>query len=99
MMYHLYAAAQVLAAPAAPSPAPDNPNPQINTSPVLEFLMQWIAPVILSGLGILVMSRAREGRISQVMTTVAIALLGIAILGGAGTLVFIGDDLVRLVVK
>lgn len=101
MLTRLYVAAQVLGAPVSPAPTPpaNNPNPEINTSPVLEFLMQWIAPVLIASIGILVISRAREGRISQVMTTVSIAMLGIGILGGAAILPFVGDDLVRLVVK
>lgn len=101
MLTDLLSAAQdaFLAAP-TPSPvAPANPDPEINTTPVLTFLMQWIAPILIAGIGILVISRARDGRISQVMTTVSIAMLGIAILGGAATLPFVGDDLVRLVVK
>lgn len=91
----------VLAAPVSPAPTPPatTPDPSIDTSPVLTFLAQWVAPILIAGIGILVMSRAKSGRISEVMTTVAIALMGIAIFGGAAMLPFVGDDLVRLFIQ
>lgn len=93
-------AADLIAQAPAPTPTPPaTPNPVIDTSPVLEFAAQWITPILLIGIGILIISRAKSGRLSEVFTTVGIALLGITVMGSAFILPFIGDDLVRLVIR
>lgn len=89
----------VLAAPTPTPTTPPAPDPSVDTSPVLTFLAQWVAPILIAGIGILVIGRARTGRISEVMSTVGIALVGITIMGSAAVLPFVGDDLVRLFIK
>ena len=81
------------------SPTPD-PNPNgINTDGVLQFVASKVAPILLAVLGIIFIGRASKGEISRVLTSSAIAIIGLAFIAGAATLFFVGDSLIKLVFK
>jgi hypothetical protein len=81
----------------APTPAP-GPS-VINTDNIIVFFTEKIAPILLAVLGIIFIGRASKGEVSRVLTSSAIAIIGLAFIAGAATLFFVGDSLVHLVFK
>jgi hypothetical protein len=81
--------------------APDTlaaPAPKtINTAGVVSFFASKIAPILLAVLGVIFIGRAGRGEISKVLTSSAIAIVGLAFIAGAATLFFVGDYLINLI--
>lgn len=76
------------------------PEPkEINTDGVLTFLATKIAPILLAVLGVIFLSRAGKGEMSRVLTSSAIAIVGLAFIAGAATLFFVGESIVSLLFK
>jgi len=74
------------------------PAPQgINTEGVVTFFASKIAPILLAVLGVIFIGRAGRGEISKVLTSSAIAIVGLAFIAGAATLFFVGDYLINLI--
>jgi hypothetical protein len=69
----------------------------INTTGVVTFFAKNIAPILLAVLGVIFIGRASRGEISKVLTSSAIAIVGLAFIAGAATLFFLGDYLVKLI--
>ncbi|GAB3796640.1 hypothetical protein [Micromonospora zhanjiangensis] len=80
------------AVPAA-APAPKT----INTEGVVTFFASKVAPILLAVLGVIFIGRASRGEISKVLTSSAIAIVGLAFIAGAATLFFVGDYLIKLI--
>ena len=78
-----------------PTPGPVD-APTINTNGVVEFLATKIAPILLGVLGVIFISRAGKGEMSKVLTSSAIAIIGLAFIAGATALFFFGKGLVDL---
>lgn len=94
-----HAADMLLAAPTPePTPGGEGGVQIVNTGGILTFFTQMIAPIIIGIIGVVILARAKSGNVSSIVNTSGIALVGLAFLGGAGALVFLGDDIVRLVV-
>lgn len=89
--HHLAAAVQQgpLAAPAKPK--------GINTEGIVTFFASNVAPILLAVLGVIFIGRASRGEISKVLTSSAIAIVGLAFIAGAATLFFVGDYLISLI--
>ena len=90
------AARDVVAAPAqlaAPEPS------GIDTEGVVTFFASKIAPIMLAILGVIFLGRASKGEISKVLTSSAIAIVGLAFIAGAATLFFVGESLIDVVFK
>jgi hypothetical protein len=81
---------------AAPSPSPNTPTP-INTNGIVEFIATKIAPILLAVLGVIFISRAGKGEMSKVLTSSAIAIVGLAFIAGAGALFLFGESLIKLI--
>jgi hypothetical protein len=81
---------------AAPAAAPE-PSGNIATTNILEFLASKIAPIMLAVLGVIFIGRASKGEVSKVLTSSAIAIMGLAFIAGAATLFLVGESLVGLV--
>ncbi|GAA5196964.1 hypothetical protein GCM10023322_67120 [Rugosimonospora acidiphila] len=79
----------------APTPEPTD----INTDGVVSFFASKIAPILLAGLGIVFIGRASRGEVSKVLTSSAIAIIGLAFIAGAVSLFFVGDYLINLAFK
>jgi hypothetical protein len=77
------------------APAPG----EINTEGVLTFFASKIAPILLAVLGVIFIGRASKGEVSRVLTSSAIAIIGLAFIAGAATLLVVGDSLIKLVFK
>lgn len=77
---------------AAPDPGPSG----FNTEGVVSFLASKIAPILLAVLGVIFIGRASKGEISKVLTSSAIAIVGLAFIAGAATLFFVGEYLINL---
>lgn len=77
------------------APAPG----EINTEGVLSFFASKIAPILLAVLGVIFIGRASKGEVSRVLTSSAIAIIGLAFIAGAATLLVVGDSLIKLVFK
>ncbi|ASW57021.1 hypothetical protein [Plantactinospora sp. KBS50] len=78
-------------AAAAPEPT------DINTKGVVGFFASKIAPILLAVLGVIFIGRASRGEISKVLTSSAIAIVGLAFIAGAATLFFVGEYLINLI--
>lgn len=78
---------------AAAAPAPKG----INTEGLVTFFASKIAPILLAVLGVIFIGRASRGEISKVLTSSAIAIVGLAFIAGAATLFFVGDYLINLI--
>lgn len=87
--------ATVAAVALAPTPAPK----QINTDGILNFFATKITPILLAVLGIIFIGRASRGEISRVLTSSAIAIIGLAFIAGAATLLFFGGSIIDLLFK
>jgi hypothetical protein len=70
---------------------------EINTEGILTFFASKIAPILLAVLGVIFIGRAGRGEISKVLTSSAIAIVGLAFIAGAATLFFVGDYLINLI--
>jgi hypothetical protein len=74
------------------------PEPKgIDTEAVVTFFASNIAPILLAVLGVIFIGRASRGEISKVLTSSAIAIVGLAFIAGAATLFFVGDYLINLI--
>src|SRR3982751_6546105 len=74
------------------------PQPKgIDTQGVVSFFASNIAPILLAVLGIIFIGRASRGEISKVLTSSAIAIVGLAFIAGAATLFFLGDYIINLI--
>ena len=69
----------------------------INTQGIVTFFASNIAPILLAVLGVIFIGRASRGEISKVLTSSAIAIVGLAFIAGAATLFFIGEYLIGLI--
>ncbi|MEV4755750.1 hypothetical protein AB0J86_11650 [Micromonospora sp. NPDC049559] len=69
----------------------------IDTNGVVTFFASKIAPILLAVLGVIFIGRASRGEISKVLTSSAIAIVGLAFIAGAATLFFVGDYLINLI--
>jgi len=78
---------------AAPDPG------EVNTEGILTFFASKIAPILLAVLGVIFIGRASKGEVSRVLTSSAIAIIGLAFIAGAATLLIVGDSLIKLVFK
>jgi hypothetical protein len=79
-------------------PTPTSPpGPAIHTDAVVSFIATKIAPILLAALGVIFISRAGKGEMSRVLTSSAIAIIGLAFIAGAGALFFFGESLIQLV--
>jgi hypothetical protein len=81
------------------APAPSNPPKEINTNGILTFFGTKIAPILLAVLGVIFIGRASRGEVSKVLTSSAIAIIGLAFIAGAASLLFFGESLVNLFFK
>jgi hypothetical protein len=81
----------------AAEPSPEPPSPNINTDGIVQFIATKIAPILLAVLGVIFISRAGKGEISKVLTSSAIAIVGLAFIAGAGALFFFGEGLIKLI--
>jgi hypothetical protein len=79
---------------AAPPPAKE-----VDTDSILSFFASKIAPILLAVLGVIFIGRASKGEVSRVLTSSAIAIIGLAFIAGAATLFFVGETLIDLVFK
>jgi hypothetical protein len=86
-------AVQTLALLPLAEPAPKG----IDTEKVVTFFASKIAPILLAVLGVIFIGRASRGEISRVLTSSAIAIVGLAFIAGAATLFFVGEYLIDLI--
>jgi hypothetical protein len=77
---------------------PDQPK-EIDTDGILTFFASKIAPILLAVLGVIFIGRASRGEVSKVLTSSAIALIGLAFIAGAATLFFVGESLIDVMFK
>jgi hypothetical protein len=74
------------------------PEPSgIDTEGVVTFFASKIAPILLAVLGVIFIGRASRGEISKVLTSSAIAIVGLAFIAGAATLFFVGEYIIGLI--
>ncbi|GAB3177064.1 hypothetical protein FHX75_121494 [Micromonospora palomenae] len=81
----------------ATTPLAEEAPKGIDTNGVVTFFASKIAPILLAVLGVIFIGRASRGEISKVLTSSAIAIVGLAFIAGAATLFFVGDYLIDLI--
>ena len=81
----------------ATQPTPEPSPVPINTDGIVQFIATKIAPILLAVLGVIFISRAGKGEMSKVLTSSAIAIVGLAFIAGAGALFFFGEGLIKLI--
>lgn len=69
----------------------------IDTQGIVSFFAGKVAPILLAVLGVIFIGRASKGEVSKVLTSSAIAIVGLAFIAGAATLFFVGDYLIQLI--
>ena len=72
-------------------------SPILNTDGVVAAITKFVVPILLAALGVIFISRAGKGEMSKVMTSSAIAIIGLAFIAGAGALFLFGEKLVQLI--
>ncbi len=72
-------------------------GPQSTPTAVVKFIATKIAPILLAVLGVIFISRAGKGEMSRVLTSSAIAIIGLAFIAGAGALFLFGESLIQLI--
>jgi hypothetical protein len=72
-------------------------NPILNTDGIVAAITKFVVPILLAVLGVIFISRAGKGEMSKVMTSSAIAIIGLAFIAGAGALFLFGEKLVQLI--
>src|SRR5262245_65057546 len=88
-LHDISASASRQLADPTPSPVP------INTDGVVTFLATKVAPILLAVLGVVFISRAGKGEMSKVLTSSAIAIIGLGFIAGAGALFLFGASLIN----
>ncbi|GAA4933217.1 hypothetical protein [Actinoplanes utahensis] len=73
------------------------PAGTINTEGIVTFFASNVAPILLAVLGVIFIGRASKGEISKVLTSSAIAIVGLAFIAGAATLFFVGENIIDLI--
>jgi hypothetical protein len=76
--------------------APGDPKGEIATESILTFFATKISPILLAILGVIFIGRASKGEVSKVLTSSAIAIIGVAFIVGAGALLLVGENLVKI---
>jgi hypothetical protein len=71
----------------------------IDTNGVLTWMLTKIVPIVFGVLGVGIILSARKGRLSDSMNTVAISLVGVAMIVGSGLLIAFGRGLVNLFIS
>jgi hypothetical protein len=94
---HAADALAVVTGKLAPTPGPT--GKEINTNGLISFFGSKIAPILLAILGVIFIGRASKGEVSKVLTSSAIAIIGMVFIAGAVSLFFVGDYLINLVFK
>lgn len=79
--------------------AAPEPTGEVDTDGILSFFASKIAPILLAVLGVIFIGRASKGEVSRVLTSSAIAIIGLAFIAGAATLFFVGEGLIDLIFK
>jgi hypothetical protein len=72
-------------------------DPIINTDAIVAAITRFVVPILLAVLGVVFISRAGKGEMSKVLTSSAIAIIGLAFIAGAGALFLFGEKLVKLI--
>jgi hypothetical protein len=72
-------------------------DPILNTDGIVGAITKFVVPILLALLGVIFISRAGKGEISRVLTSSAIAIIGLAFIAGAGVLFLFGEKLVKLI--
>lgn len=65
----------------------------LNTDGIQAFLLTKVVPLVLAGIGVLIIVGATKGNWSKAFNTFGIVLLGIVLMVGAGGLVLFGEEL------
>ena len=74
------------------------PEPKgLNTEGIVKFFASNVAPILLAVLGVIFIGRASRGEISKVLTSSAIAIVGLVFIAGAATMFFVGDYIISLI--
>jgi len=81
---------------AAPAVTAADPT-TVDTKGIVTFFASKIAPIMLAILGVIFLGRASKGEISKVLTSSAIAIVGLAFIAGAATLFFVGEFIIGLI--
>jgi hypothetical protein len=69
----------------------------LNTAGILTFIASKVLPIILGVIGVWIVARAGRGSLSQALNTSVVAIIGLAFIAAAGTLLVVGGALAKLI--
>ena len=88
----------VLAWAAQPAPTPTTGDGSVvDRGGIIQFIITKIAPILLAVIGVIFISRAGKGEMSRVLTSSAIAILGIVFIVGGIAMFAFSQGLVTLI--
>lgn len=71
----------------------------INTPGIQSWLLSNIVPLVLAGIGCLIIVGAHKGNLGKVFTTSTITIIGIMFIVGAGAFIAFGQDISGVIFK
>lgn len=75
------------------------PMADVNTPGIKSWLLTNIVPLIMAVIGLGILASARKGRLSEVLSTATIVLVGLFFIVGAGAMVAFGQTLSELFIR
>lgn len=95
MLTPLYVAVAAL----APLAAPPDAGGDLNTQGIVTFIVSKIVPILLAGIGVLLLLSARKQKMSDVFETVMKVVIAFAIIGSGTALYKFGGSLVKVFIS
>lgn len=80
------------------APAPQEPDPTLDSSGFMNAIATIVLPIIFAVLGVVALGRANKGEVGKVMTTAVTASIGLIFIIGAPLFYFLGDDILGMFV-
>lgn len=69
----------------------------INTAGITNFILSTIVPILLGGIGVLIILGSKKGRLGEVFGTLSIVIVGLVVIGGAAAFRAFGNELTNLI--
>lgn len=68
----------------------------LNSQGLIQFVLQYIVPLLLTVIGVVIIAGAKKGNYSGVMSTTGIVVIGLIFIVGAGGIVLLAKQLSQL---
>jgi hypothetical protein len=65
----------------------------LNTEGIIAWLLTYIVPLLIVGVGVWIITQSQRGKTSRVITATGILIWGLVIVGGAGVIAAFGNEI------